>query len=151
VVFLGFPESEMTSHMSVFPSRTYKKAHRHGPGRSIVIPAGEGYSVLWQGEDDEKIIVPWHEGTLLTPPNRWFHQHFNVGERPARYLALHPLRQFSGHSEKVEDRERDEIDYSREEPWIREKFEAELAQRGLTSGIPPEAYTTPNRRIPTAD
>lgn len=151
VVFLGFPESEMTSHMSVFPSRTYKKAHRHGPGRSIVIPAGEGYSVLWQGEDDEKIIVPWHEGTLLTPPNRWFHQHFNVGERPARYLALHPLRQFSGHSEKVEDRERDEIDYSREEPWIREKFEAELAQRGLTSGIPPEAYTTPNLRIPTAD
>ena len=30
--------------------------------------------------------------------------------------------------------------YADEEPWIREKFEAELAQRGLTSDIPEDAY-----------
>jgi len=142
-VFLGFPGSEMSCHMSVFPSRTYKRAHRHGPGRVIVIPAGEGFSVFWQ-EGQEKIVAPWYEGSVIVPPNRWFHQHFNVGSTPARYLAFHPLRQFSGHSEKVQDRARDEIDYSQEEPWIREKFEAELAKRGLTSLMPEEAYRIPN-------
>lgn len=134
VVYLGFPGSEMTSHMSVFPALTYKKAHRHGPGRSIVIPAGEGFSVFWE-EGDEKLVIPWHEASLLTPPNKWFHQHFNLGDAPARYLALHPLRQFSGHAEKVQDRAADEIDYSDEEPWIRTKFEEELAKRGLKSAM----------------
>lgn len=143
-VFMGFPGSEMTCHMSAFPARTYKRAHRHGPGRVIVIPAGQGFSVLWQGEDDEKVVAPWHEGSMLVPPDRWFHQHFNTGRAPARYLALHPARQFSGHSEKPEDRARDQIDYTAEDPWIREKFEADLAKNGVTSLMPPEAYEIPD-------
>ena len=64
-----------------------------------MIPAGEGYSVLWE-EGKEKIVAPWHEGSMFVPPNKWFHQHFNVGATPARYLALHPPRQFRGHAEK---------------------------------------------------
>ena len=63
---------------------------------------------------------------------------------PARYLALAPLPQFSGHSEKVEDRRRDQIEYPYEEPWIREKFEEELDKRGLESLMPHEAYTNPD-------
>ena len=39
-VNIQFPGSEMSSHMSVFDPRLYKKAHRQGPGRVIVIPAG---------------------------------------------------------------------------------------------------------------
>ncbi|HTE86521.1 MAG TPA: hypothetical protein VK821_17510, partial [Dehalococcoidia bacterium] len=73
-------------------------------------------------------------------PNRWFHQHFNVGARPARYLALHPPPQFSGHGEKVEDLERDQIEYPNEDIWIRKTFEEELANRGLKSQMPGEAY-----------
>jgi hypothetical protein len=134
-----FPTSEMSCHMSIFPNRTYKKAHRHGPGRVIVIPAGEGYSVLWE-EGKEKIVCPWQEGSMFVPPNKWFHQHFNVGENPARYLALHPPRQFRGHAEKIEDRAKDMIEYADEDPWIRQKFEAELGKRGITSLIPDEAY-----------
>jgi gentisate 1,2-dioxygenase len=138
-VFIRFPGSELRAHMSVFQARTYKKAHRHGPGRVIIIPAGEGYSILWE-EGSEKVVVPWHEGSVFVPPNRWFHQHFNVGATDARYLALHPLPQFSGHGEKVQDRVRDLVEYPNEDPWIREKFEDELAQRGLTSLMPAEAY-----------
>jgi oxalate decarboxylase/phosphoglucose isomerase-like protein (cupin superfamily) len=138
-VAMEFPGSEISCHMSMFPPRTYKKAHRHGPGRAIVIPAGEGFSVMWE-EGKDKVIARWKPGSLITPPNRWFHQHFNVGENAARYLAFHPPMQFDGHAEKVEDRARDQIEYVDENREVRERFEAELAQRGLTSVIPPEAY-----------
>jgi oxalate decarboxylase/phosphoglucose isomerase-like protein (cupin superfamily) len=139
-VAMEFPGSEIACHMSMFPARTYKKAHRHGPGRAIVIPAGQGYSVMWE-EGKDKVIAPWKPGSLITPPNRWFHQHFNIGESPARYLAFHPPMQFDGHAEKVEDRARDQIEYIDEDPAVRERFESELARRGLTSVIPPEAYS----------
>ena len=138
-VGIRFPDSEMSCHMSVFGSRTYKKAHRHGPGRVIVIPAGEGYSIMWQ-DGSKKVVVPWQEASLFVPPDRWFHQHFNLGAAPARYLALHPLPQFAGKGEKVEDRAKDQIEYTDEEPWIRRKFESELAHRGITTLMPEEAY-----------
>ncbi|MBI4524842.1 MAG: cupin domain-containing protein [Deltaproteobacteria bacterium] len=139
-VFIQFPNSEVTAHMSVFTSQTYKKAHRHGPGRAIIIPAGEGYTIMWE-EGKEKIVCPWHECSMLTPPNRWFHQHFNAGATTARYLALHPPMQFHGHAEKIEDRAKDQIEYPDEDPWIRKKFEEELAKRGVKSLMPDEAYT----------
>ena len=143
VVDVSFPNSQMGGHMSVFPPGTYKKGHRHGPGRVIVIPAGEGYSIMWP-EGGEKVVAPWREASMFTPPDRWFHQHFNVSVEPARYLALAPLPQFAGHSEKVEDRARDQIEYPDEEPWIREKFEEELGKRGLESLMPEEAYANPD-------
>jgi mannose-6-phosphate isomerase-like protein (cupin superfamily) len=119
-VFMQFPNSELTAHMSVFAPQTYKKAHRHGPGRAIIIPAGEGYSIMWE-EGKEKIVCPWHECSMVTPPDKWFHQHFNAGGDMARYLALHPPM-----------------------PFIRRKFEEELAKRGIKSIMPDECYTNPN-------
>lgn len=139
VVWVGFPGSPISGHMSVFPARTYKKGHRHGPGYLIVIPAGEGYSIMWP-EGGEKIVIPWHEASAFVPPNRWFHQHFNVGAAPARYLAIHPPRGFSGISEKLEDRARDQIEYTDEDPSIRTRFEAELGKNDLTTLMPEEAY-----------
>lgn len=142
-VFIQFPNSELTAHMSVFAPKTYKKAHRHGPGRAIIIPAGEGYTIMWE-EGKEKIVCPWHECSMITPPNKWFHQHFNAGGDMARYLALHPPMQFHGHAEKVEDRAKDQIEYPNEDPWIRKKFEEELGKRGIQSLMPAECYTNPD-------
>jgi hypothetical protein len=142
VVSIQFAGSDMGCHMSVFAARTYKKAHRHGPGRVIVIPGGEGYSLMWQ-EGQEKIVVPWQEGSLVVPPDRWFHQHCNLGAEEARYLAFHPPLQFHGYADKVQDRARDQIEYTDEDPWVREHFESELAKRGLQSLIPERAYQDP--------
>ncbi|HQT63507.1 MAG: hypothetical protein B7Z75_07360 [Acidocella sp. 20-57-95] len=140
-VYCQFPNTELSAHMSEFGARTYKKAHRHGPGRAIIIPVGEGYSIMWE-EGKEKVYIPWQECSLFVPPNRWFHQHFNVGTMPARYLAMHPPMQFHGHAEKVTDRAKDQIEYIDEDPAVRERFEAELAKRGTTSLMDPKAYTT---------
>jgi len=139
MVGIRFPGSPMWAHMPMVPPQTYKKAHRHGPGVVIVVPAGEGYSIMWE-EGKEKVIVPWHEGSVFVPPNRWFHQHFNAGPTPARYLAFHAPKPISRYAERVEDRKKDQIEYTDEEPWIREKFEAELAKRGVKSLMPDEAY-----------
>ncbi|MBM2810672.1 MAG: hypothetical protein HW416_1431 [Chloroflexi bacterium] len=138
-VTIHFPGAPMTSHMAVFPPFRYKKAHRHGPGVVIVIPAGEGYSVMWQ-EGQEKVLIPWHEASVFVPPSRWWHQHFNAGGSPARYLAMHAHPATGGYSERVEDLARDQIEYTDEDPWIRQTFEAKLAEKGLSSGMPEEAY-----------
>ncbi len=138
-VGIQFVNSSMRSHMSVFAPGLYKKAHRHGPGVVIVIPAGEGYSVMW-AEGHERVVIPWHTGSVFVPPARWFHQHFNVGSMPARYLAFHLPRGLHGGTERVEDRARDQIEYPDEDRWIRQKFESELAARGLTTLMPDQAY-----------
>jgi hypothetical protein len=141
-VFIRFPTSPVWAHMSVFPARSYKKAHRHGPGVVIVIPSGEGFSVMWP-EGRDKIFIPWQEGSVFVPPDRWFHQHFNVTGEAARYLALHSPRHFNVTAEFVEDPSRDQIEYPDEDPGIRQTFEAELAKRGLTTLMPEEAYRQP--------
>ncbi len=135
-------------HMSVFPPQRYKLAHRHGPGRVIVIPAGDGYTIVWP-PDGEKEVIPWHEGTVFTPPEQWYHQHFNVGTRDARYIAFAPPRSFGGHDERLYGQQ--SIKYADEELWIHQKFEEELAKRGLMSDIPAEAYANRNYEWEYAD
>ena len=125
--------------MAVFPPFTYKKAHRHGPGVVIIVLAGEGFSVMWP-EREDKALLRWQEGSVFVPPNRWFHQHFNAGATPARYLALHSAPSILGYGERVEDLARDQIEYTDEDRQIRETFEAELARRGLKSQMPEPLY-----------
>jgi quercetin dioxygenase-like cupin family protein len=138
---IQFPGADMGCHMSVFDPQLYKKGHRHGPGRVIVIPKGDGYSVLWPGDPfpgplpgGEKVVCPWKEGSIFTPPENWYHQHFNTGSTDARYLALAPLPQFGGGAY------RHQIEYPDEDPWTREYFENELAKKGLKTLMPDEAY-----------
>jgi mannose-6-phosphate isomerase-like protein (cupin superfamily) len=142
VVWIRYPNAPLWNHMSVFGSKTYKKGHRHGPGTLIVIPTGEGYSYMWP-EGGEKVYIPWHEASVFVPPNRWFHQHFNVSAETDRYLAFHAPRGGGG-NERVEDQARDQIEYPDEDPMIRETFERELGQRGLKSIMPDIAYQDRN-------
>jgi quercetin dioxygenase-like cupin family protein len=136
VVRIEFSGGDMDCHMSVFDPQLYTKAHKHGPGRVIVITKGEGYSVLWPGPgvEGERVVCPWQQGSIFVPPDNWYHQHFNTGRDSARYLALHTLPQFSGNPY------RHQIEYTNEDPWIRERFESEIAKQGLKSLMPNEAY-----------
>ena len=133
----------MSAHISQFPVGTYKKAHRHGAGAHVIILRGEGFSVMWpDGKDIQR--YNWRAGSLMVPPERWFHQHFNIGNEPARYLALKPfssrkfpgLRKQWGTSESVKTGG-DQIEYEDEDPRVREMFEEELAKRAVPSQMNP--------------
>jgi oxalate decarboxylase/phosphoglucose isomerase-like protein (cupin superfamily) len=126
----------MNSHISQFPVGTYKKAHAHGPGAHVVILAGEGYSMMWpEGEVPRR--YDWQPGSMIVPPNRWFHQHFNTGTIPARYLAFKyesvAIRNAQGVPKAWISRRLggDQIDYADESPIVRRIFAEALAGNGL--------------------
>lgn len=128
----------MNSHISQFPVGTYKKAHAHGPGAHVIIMNGEGYSLMWP-EGEAPTRYEWKEGTMIVPPNLWFHQHFNTGTTPARYLAFKAegvaIRNAQGVPKAWISRRLggDQIDYVDESPSVRQLFVDALAGRGLTS------------------
>ncbi|MDE3234279.1 MAG: ethanolamine ammonia lyase-activating protein, partial [Pseudomonadota bacterium] len=134
----------MNSHISQFPVGTYKKAHCHGPGAHVIILSGEGYSLMWP-EGEEPRQYDWEVGAMVVPPNMWFHQHFNTGNTPARYLAFKhevvSVRNAQGVPKAWISRRvgGDQIDYADESQAVRTRFADALAKHGMTPRME-EAY-----------
>jgi quercetin dioxygenase-like cupin family protein len=139
-IYFELADNIQSTHVSEFPVGTYKKAHRHGPGAHIVVLSGQGYTLIWP-EGGERLKIDWRTNSLFVPPALWFHQHFNTGKEPARYLAVH-----AEHSFKYKGINRDyniierksvklgghEIEYEDEDPEIRRQFKEELRKNDAT-------------------
>ena len=137
-------KGSMNCHISQFPTCTYKKGHAHGPGAHVIILSGDGYSLMWpEGEEPKK--YDWHLGSMIVPPNMWFHQHFNTGGAPARYLAFKhesvSIRNAQGVPKAWISRRigGDQIDYADESKEVRQLFTDALAKQGLAPRME-EAY-----------
>jgi quercetin dioxygenase-like cupin family protein len=129
----------MNGHIGSFEVGTYKKAHRHGGGAQVIILDGIGFSLIWP-PDGKLMKIPWHAGSLLVPPEGWYHEHFNTGPKPARVLALRrgfrglgpdwfpstPTRE-GGH----------QLEYEDEPEEIRPMFEEELKKNGVEIHMQP--------------
>ena len=85
------------------------------------------------------------ETVALVPPNLWFHQHFNTGTTPGRYLAFKhevvSIRNAQGVpkawiSQRIGG---DQIDYADEKPLVRQLFTEALAKHNMTPRME-EAY-----------
>ena len=139
-VHIALADNSMGAHISQFQPGMYKKGHRHGPGAHVIILDGLGYSLLWK-EGMERVKCDWRPGAVVVPPDNWFHQHFNTGPGPARYLAL----RFGGTVFKQPDTvSRGEgsgvslklggwqIEYEDEDPEVHRLFESETARNGAT-------------------
>jgi len=145
-------KSSMNTHISQFPVGTYKKAHAHGPGAHVIILAGEGYSLMWpEGEEPKR--YEWHPGSMITPPNMWYHQHFNKGTTPARYLAFKyegvAIRNAQGVPKAWISRRigGHQIDYADESRQVRTTFAEALAESGLEPRMA-ESYELEKETLP---
>jgi oxalate decarboxylase/phosphoglucose isomerase-like protein (cupin superfamily) len=137
-VRFSLAKCSLTAHISQFPVATYKKAHAHAPGAHVIILSGEGYSLMWPDGWGDPVRHDWEVGTMIVPPNAVYHQHFNTGSTPARYLAF----KYAGSprnsqgvllcfmSRRIGG---DQLDYADEDPGVRQMFADALARNGLSS------------------
>src|SRR6185436_1480043 len=134
------------AHISEMPVGTYKKAHRHPADFHVMCVTGVGYSLLWYEGDRDFRKVDWKHGTVFAPPDFMFHQHFNTGPVPARYLATaygslrYPFTEgkrkalFGGVSTSVK-KGGDQIEYEDQSPRIHQMYIEETAKQGVTVGM----------------
>lgn len=97
-VALEMASNALVAHITSFPVGRYHKAHYHFGGAVILILSGRGYSLMWpkdlgprpfsEGKGDQVVRIPFYDGVAFSPPDGWFHQHFNTGREPARQLAF---------------------------------------------------------------
>ncbi|HLQ26653.1 MAG TPA: hypothetical protein VK138_12355 [Acidiferrobacterales bacterium] len=151
-VRFNMAKGSMSSHISQFPVATYKKAHAHGPGAHVIILSGQGYSLMWpEGEAPQRF--DWQEGSMIVPPNLWYHQHFNAGTQPARYLAFKhesvTIRTTQGVPKHWISKRAggDQIDYADEGPMVRKMFADELKKHDLKPNMD-AAYQTELAELP---
>ena len=108
---------------------------------------------MWP-EGAEPQRYEWKKGTMIVPPNLWFHQHFNTGTTPARYLAFKSegvsIRNAQGVPKAWISRRLggDQIDYADESPRVRQWFAEALATHGLTPRMD-EAYALERADLPS--
>lgn len=155
-ISFGFEMSEnvLTGHVGDWPVGVYHKAHYHGPGAVLLGLRSSGYVLLWpkelgihpyrNGHGDQVIKLDWREGSVYSPGDGWFHQHFNTGREPARHIALRTggakyrvgVHRYVGVVESIKEGGT-MIKYEDEDPQIRRDFEAALREAGVTSQMPP--------------
>jgi len=139
-------ENAMTTHISELPVGTYKKAHRHGRWRPCGHHRRRGLLAdVAGGRTDQALRLA--RRSIIVPPERWFHQHFNTGANagalPRAALgqpeACPAAREELRHRRKREDRG-DQIEYADEAAQIRRLFRAGIGQtrRGLPHGRCPQ-------------
>jgi quercetin dioxygenase-like cupin family protein len=144
-VEIELSSNTLSGHISESPVGVYKKAHRHGPGAYIITLKGKGYSLMWpEGQSSERF--DWGPLSMMSPPNRWFHQHFNLAKEPIRQLALKGWGQkypIGGWDQmfKSTGAGGDMIEFEDEDPGVREMYRQELRNEGIELKNPPVKYS----------
>jgi hypothetical protein len=138
-------DGTMGCHTSQIVPGTYKKAHRHFCGTNVFTIDGEGYSLLWyEGQEEDMVRVDWDHGVVVTPPEQMFHQHFNTGSTPSRYLAVqfgtvrYPVTAakkdiWSGKVDRSVEEGGAQIEYENQMPHIHRMWLAEMDRKGIPS------------------
>jgi mannose-6-phosphate isomerase-like protein (cupin superfamily) len=166
ITIFDMAANSFAGHLAEWPVGRYHKAHHHQGGAILLILRSEGYSLMWpqevgtrpykNGFEDQVVRVDWGLCSILCPPTKWFHQHFNTGTETARQLAFRP----GGSSKNPTGFRRSGwrvvngvpgvyvsyrqggtlIDYEDEDPRIKTDYEKDLAARGVDPKMPPFDY-----------
>ena len=126
------------------PVGSYKKGHRHGADFYVYAVKGTGYTLFWHKQGEEYQRIDWEHGVVFVPTDGIFHQHFNTGANPARYLAIalgsmrYPFvdskrKLFGGGVDTSVEDGGNQIEYENQDPRIHDIFLNELTKNGVTS------------------
>jgi mannose-6-phosphate isomerase-like protein (cupin superfamily) len=146
---LGFilADGTMHAHISEMPVGSYKKAHRHPADYHVMTVNGQGYTLLWYPGTEDFVRINWKHGMVFAPPDQMFHQHFNTGTIPARYLAT----AFGSTRYPFTDSKRksklggattsvklggDQIEYEDQSPLIARMYEEATQKAGVSVQMP---------------
>ena len=114
-------------------------------GTNVFTIDGDGYSLLWyEGEEDDLVRIDWDHGVVVTPPEQMFHQHFNTGNTPSRYLALqfgtvrYPMTWakkeiWSGNVDKSVEDGGAQIEYENQMPQIHKMWLNDIDHKNIKS------------------
>lgn len=161
--FRGF-EHDHNGFISQYPIGRYSRGHRHAAGAVLVCLRGGGYTFNWQreygttpwkdGNGDKVRVLEYEQGGLVAAApggGQWFHQHFPVSREPFRVINFwggptpvpqDSLNRETGKSNNLNIEEGGgSIGYSKEDPYVRRRFEEKLAEVGLKSQMPDSLYT----------
>jgi mannose-6-phosphate isomerase-like protein (cupin superfamily) len=128
--------------ISELAAGTYGLASRQMQGSHLFGVGGDGYTLSWTEGDADFIRTDWRHGVVYAPPGMAFHQHFNAGAEPARYLELqlgsrrYPM--FRSRRAAYGDRQvyasgSAEIPYAEQDPRIHKLWRQAIADKGVTS------------------
>ncbi len=125
-MYIHLAGNTMFAHISQFPVGTYKKAHRHGPGAHVCLIDSTGHTLMWKdGEAPQR--YDWAEGSIVSPPAGTWHQHYNTGKEPCRFVALHASIAVQREEGGIE-----QIEFEHEDRQLRQMYEEECARNGVT-------------------
>jgi quercetin dioxygenase-like cupin family protein len=149
IILFVLADGNLHAHISEMPVGTYKKGHRHGAGAHVMIVAGTGYSLFWWDDAKDFKRLDWKHGMVFPPVEGQWHQHFNTGVKPTRYLATsmgsirYPFtarkRRSTGQAKDGKiavatsaKKGGDQIEYEDQDPRIHPMFIAEARRNGAT-------------------
>jgi gentisate 1,2-dioxygenase len=81
---------------------------------------------MWnEGEKAER--YDWHEGSIVCPPAGTWHQHYNTGSEPCRFIAFHASTAVQREEGGIE-----QIPFEAEDPALREEYVQECGKHAVT-------------------
>lgn len=162
ITALEMADSALVGHIAEWPVGRYHKAHHHQGGAILFILRSKGYTLMWPkeagvrpyeyGNGDQVVKVRWKEGSVISPPTGWFHQHCNTGPVKARQFAFRYTSESGRYKfgigkamnrEGVRTSVREGgtlVEYEDEDPEIRKDYEVELRGNGVLPEMPAFVY-----------
>jgi len=150
--------NSLIGHLSAWPTGRYHKAHYHGPGALLLGLESRGYVLIWSQElghqpyanrnGGDVVQMDWKEGSVYSPLDKWYHQHFNTGSETARHLAVRyggelgyadmstSARMKRGMNMTAIRDGGTLIEYDEEDPEIRRNYEDTLKKAGVQCQMP---------------
>jgi hypothetical protein len=123
----------------------YQQAARQMQGAHLFGVSGEGYTLSWEEGDQDFTRTAWRRGVVYAAPGMHFHQHFNAGTAPLRYLDIQlgslrdPMfrhRRAAYGDATVYAAGNAAIPYARQDPRVHALWLKTIAGKGITPRVP---------------